>query len=237
MTLLAEPSLDTKAVAAPAALRVEPFPVPQNVPLKTWPWTQQELRTPNQPHWLRVYRTALPAYKAVHKARARISLVNLETNCLHHGMPPLAGESDSERLARWIAGLDRAVTGLPKEIGQLGGVSPRMGTHFDGMGDVLELVRINSAYLQIDPALSDGYHTNRGRLDGDIKSGTARLMCQPPAYGVYADSSLFHSGPAAATVDGTPLEGPHLPEAGKVPMGRVRVFARWAVPLFADDLG
>lgn len=227
--LLPAPLPDARTV------QVEALPVPQKVSLKAWPWTSQELRTDNQPQWLRVYRTARPAFNAARYGRARIGLVNFETNCLHYGLPAPQYESDEARFARWMAGLNRAIPETPTECGALGGVSLRMGTHEDGITDVLEMSRMNSSAVTIDPAVSDSYFFTREKLDSDIDAGMVRLFCNPYGYGNFMDSKLFHCGPAYATKRGTPLVGPHLPAQGQQAFGRVRAFRRPGAGLFADD--
>lgn len=219
-----------------APIAVTPFPVPDDVPLRVMPWAPHELRTPNQPPWLRVYRTARAAHRAAMTGKARVCLFNFETNCARFGLLPQPGEDDQARYQRWLAGVDRAVPATPVDSGHFSTIAETMGTHEDGLLDVVEMARINSSTVFPDPAISDAYYFRPNDLIEMIEAGAASLHCIPLGYGGYFDSRLFHAGPARATAGGHPLVGPHLPKPGQLALGRNRTMRRKGAGLFADDM-
>lgn len=233
----ASPLIEKPSAPQLAPLIVTPLPVPEIVPARIMPWVSHELRTPNQASWLRVYRTAGPAFRvAQQRPGVLISLFNFETNCLHYGLPPVPDEDDEARYQRWLAGLDRAVPGVPKDGGDVGGASAQLGVHTDGALDVVEMARINSSTVFPDPVQSMPHYLDLAPLVAKIEAGTVPLSCIPLGYGGFFKSHLPHAGAAYATAGGRPLLGPHLPKPGQLAKGRNRTWPRPGAGFFVDDL-
>lgn len=221
---------------AATPLIVTPLPVPDVLPKRLMPWSSHELRVPNQPSWLSLYRTARPALNSTLWNRVSVSLFHFESNCLHYGLSAPKKESDEARFARWCLGADRAIKRRPVAVNWLPSIVARIGIHDDDPRQVAEILRINSAVLILDPTVSNRYFYQRHLLPDAIKSGAVGLFCGADGWGTYLDTRKLHAGPGRALPDGTQLLGPHLPNDGDFALGRNRPFWRPGAQYLTDDL-